>query len=385
MTDAFAFTLRATDGAARLGEIATPHGVIRTPAFMPVGTAATVKAVYPDQLRAAGADVILANTYHLMLRPGAERIARLGGLHAFMRWPGPILTDSGGFQVMSLAKLRTISEEGVVFQSHLDGSTHALTPERAVEIQCLLGADIQMQLDECVSLPAERGAVEQAVVRSLAWARRCQAAFQRCREQGLAQPGQALFGIVQGGTDEALRRRSAEALVAMDLPGYAIGGLAVGESQAAMLDTLASTAELLPACKPRYLMGVGTPIDLIEAVARGADMFDCVLPTRSGRHGQAFTWAGKLNLRNARHADDPSPLDPASTCPAARDYSRAYLHHLVKAQEYLAAMLLSWANVAFYQELMAAMRSAIAERRFAAWAAETRARLSTEARIEPEA
>jgi queuine tRNA-ribosyltransferase len=375
MTSEFAFSLLATDGGARLGEIATPHGAIRTPAFMPVGTAGTVKAVYPDQLAAAGADVILANTYHLMLRPGAERIARLGGLHAFMRWSGSILTDSGGFQVMSLARLRQIGDDGVGFQSHIDGERHMLTPERAVEIQCLLGADIMMQLDECIALPAPRADVERAVERSLAWAERCQQAFERHRSQGLAKPGQALFGIVQGGTDPPLRRRSAAALVGMDLPGYAIGGLAVGETQAAMIETLALTAALLPAGKPRYLMGVGTPVDLIEAVAHGADMFDCVMPTRSGRHGQAFTWAGKVNLRNARHAEDPAPLDEMSSCPAARDYSRAYLHHLVKAEEYLGAMLLSWANVTFYQQLMAAMRVAIAERRFAAWAAETKARL----------
>jgi queuine tRNA-ribosyltransferase len=366
----FSFTLRATDGGARLGEIVTPRGVIRTPAFMPVGTAATVKAVYTDQLEAAGADVILANTYHLMLRPGAERIARLGGLHGFMRWKGPILTDSGGFQVMSLAKLRKITADGVTFQSHIDGTSHALSPERAIEIQCLLGADIMMQLDECVALPASHGEIERAVERSLAWAARCKRAFAASLETGLANPGQALFGIVQGGTDPALRRRSAEALVALDFPGYAVGGLAVGETHEAMIEALALTARLLPPDKPRYLMGVGTPIDLIEAVANGADMFDCVLPTRSGRHGQAFTWSGKVNLRNARHAEDPAALDPQSDCPAARDYSRAYLHHLVKSEEYLGAMLLSWANVAFYQQLMGAMRAAIAARRFAAWAAE---------------
>jgi queuine tRNA-ribosyltransferase len=375
MSSEFSFKLLATDGGARLGEIATPRGAIRTPAFMPVGTAATVKAVYTDQLEAAGVDVILANTYHLMLRPGAERVAKVGGLHPFMRWSGPILTDSGGFQVMSLAKLRKIGDEGVGFQSHLDGASYMLTPERAVEIQCLLGADILMQLDECVALPAPHEEVARAVERSLAWAERSKRALARYRDEGLAAPGQALFGIVQGGIDTQLRRRSAEALVAMELPGYAIGGLAVGETPQAMLDTLAQTAPMLPANKPRYLMGVGTPVDLIEAVARGADMFDCVLPTRSGRHGQAFTWGGKVNLRNARHADDPAPLDPASSCPAARDYSRAYLHHLVKAEEYLAAMLLSWANVAFYQQLMAAMREAIAEGRFAAWATETKARL----------
>lgn len=375
MSGGFSFRLLATDAGARLGEIATPHGVIRTPAFMPVGTAATVKAVYPDQLAAAGADVILANTYHLMLRPGAERIAGLGGLHAFMRWNGPILTDSGGFQVMSLAKLRKIGDDGVSFQSHLDGASYMLSPERAVEIQCLLGADIMMQLDECIALPAPREKVERAVERSLAWAERSKRAFECRRDQDLAGPGQALFGIVQGGTDAGLRQRSAEALVAIGFPGYAIGGLAVGETAEAMLETLDATARMLPAGKPRYLMGVGTPVDLIEAVARGADMFDCVLPTRSGRHGQAFTWSGKVNLKNARHADDPAPLDPLSSCPAARDYSRAYLNHLVKAEEYLGAMLLSWANTAFYQQLMAAMREAIAEGRFAAWAAETKARL----------
>ncbi|HJU32326.1 MAG TPA: tRNA guanosine(34) transglycosylase Tgt [Hyphomicrobiaceae bacterium] len=375
MTEAFRFRLIQSDRAARLGEIAMPRGRIRTPAFMPVGTAATVKAVYTDQLAAAGTDIVLANTYHLMLRPGAERVARLGGLHRFMRWQGPILTDSGGFQVMSLAKLRTITDAGVTFQSHIDGSTHVLTPERAVEIQCLLGSDIQMQLDECIALPAPTDAVRAAVDRSLAWAQRCKREFARQRDKGAAGAGQALFGIVQGGTDADLRARSADALVAMDLPGYAIGGLAVGETQQAMLDTLALSTARLPAGKPRYLMGVGTPLDLIESVARGADMFDCVMPTRSGRHGLAFTWAGKVNLKNARHADDASPLDEASSCPAARDYSRAYLHHLVKSGEHLGAMLLSWANVAFYQELMSAMRTAIAEGRFAAWAAQTRERL----------
>jgi queuine tRNA-ribosyltransferase len=379
MSGEFSFRLKKTDGGARLGEINTTHGVIRTPAFMPVGTAATVKAVYVDQLKAAGADIILGNTYHLMLRPGAERIAKLGGLHAFMRLDRPILTDSGGFQVMSLSKLRKITDEGVAFQSHIDGSRHMLTPERAVEIQCLLGSDIQMQLDECVALPASREETEAAMVRSLGWAERCRAAFAQFQERGLAGPGQALFGIVQGGIDDALRQRSAEALAAMDLPGYAVGGLAVGEPQEAMLATLETTTPRLPAAKPRYLMGVGTPLDLIESVARGIDMFDCVMPTRSGRHGQAFTWAGKVNLRNARFADDAEPLDTGSSCPAARDYSRAYLHHLVKSEEYLGAMLLSWANVAFYQELMAAMRAAIAEGRFAAWAGETKARLAPRA------
>ena len=367
----FGYRMLAQSGAARLGEIVTPRGLIRTPAFMPVGTAATVKALYPEQVAAAGADIVLANTYHLMLRPGAERIARLGGLHAFMRWEGPILTDSGGFQVMSLCKLREMSEEGVRFQSHLDGARHMLSPERAVEIQCLLGADIQMQLDECIELPAERTQVERAMALSLRWAERSRAAFAR-----LGKPGQALFAIVQGGTDPELRRRSAQALVAMDFAGYAVGGLAVGEGHELMLATLDGVVGLLPAGKPRYLMGVGTPQDLIEAVKRGIDMFDCVLPTRNGRHGLAFTWNGRVNLRNACHAEDAGPLDPESSCPAARDYSRAYLHHLVKSGEYLGSMLLSWANTAFYQELMAAMRAAIAEDRFASWAAATKRRLA---------
>jgi queuine tRNA-ribosyltransferase len=376
MTTPFAFTLNKSDAGARLGEIVTARGKIATPAFMPVGTAGTVKAVYVDQLKAAGVDVVLANTYHLMLRPGAERIARLGGLHSFMGWDKPILTDSGGFQVMSLSKLRTITDEGVAFQSHIDGARYALTPERAVEIQCLLGADIQMQLDECVGLPASEEAVASAVERSLAWAARAKRAFANQRARGAANLGQALFGIVQGGTNRDLRARSVDGLLDLDFQGYAVGGLAVGEPQRAMLETLEGTLPRLPPDQPRYLMGVGTPIDLIESVGRGIDMFDCVLPTRSGRHGQAFTWGGKLNLRNAVHSEDPAPLDEQSQCPAARDYSRAYLHHLVKAEEYLAAMLLSWANIAFYQELMAAMRKAIAEGRFAAWAAATKAALS---------
>jgi queuine tRNA-ribosyltransferase len=376
MTSAFSYRLIKQGGTARLGEITTPRGIIRTPAFMPVGTVATVKALYPEQVKAAGADVILANTYHLMLRPGAERIARLGGLHSFMRWDGPILTDSGGFQVMSLSKIREVTEEGARFQSHLDGSRHMLTPERSIEIQCLLGADIQMQLDECIEYPATPAEAERAMELSLRWAERSQRAFEK---YGAA--GQALFGIVQGGVHAGLRHRSAEALVAMNFPGYSIGGLAVGEGHDVMLRTLDDTVPVLPAAKPRYLMGVGTPLDLIEAVARGIDMFDCVMPTRNGRHGLAFTWNGKVNLRNARHAEDPAPLDPASSCPAARDYSRAYLHHLVKSGEYLGSMLLSWANTAFYQELMGAMREAIGAGRFAGWAEETKRRLagSTEA------
>jgi queuine tRNA-ribosyltransferase len=369
----FSFHVAAMDGAARTGAITTPRGVIRTPAFMPVGTVGTVKALYPEQVRDAGADIILGNTYHLMLRPGAERVARLGGLHSFMRWSGPILTDSGGFQVMSLSQIRKITEQGAEFQSHLDGSRHMLTPERSIEIQCLLGADIQMQLDECIEHPAEHKEAERAMELSLRWAERSKAEFER-----LAKPGQALFGIVQGGVYHDLRRRSAEALVAMDLPGYAVGGLAVGEGHELMLTTLEATVPHLPARKPRYLMGVGTPEDLIEAVCRGIDMFDCVMPTRNGRHGLAFTWHGRVNLRNAKHAEDLSPLDPLSSCPAARDWSRAYLHHLVKSGEMLGSMLLSWVNTAFYQELMAAMRAAIAEGRLAAWAEETRAQLRGE-------
>ncbi len=375
MTQPFSFSVSRNDGAARLGEIATAHGRIRTPAFMPVGTAATVKAVYVEQLEAAGADVILGNTYHLMLRPGAERIARLGGLHQFMGWSRPILTDSGGYQVMSLAKLRKVTDAGVVFRSHIDGSEHQLSPERAVEIQCLLGSDIQMQLDECLALPASDRDLRTAVDRSVAWAARSQVAFAEQQSRGQATAGQALFAIVQGGTNPELRRISAEALVALGFAGYAVGGLAVGEPHEVMLATLDTTVPRLPADKPRYLMGVGTPLDLIEAVSRGIDMFDCVMPTRSGRHGQAFTWNGRMNLRNAKYAEDPAPLDTASTCPAALNYSRAYLHHLVKSEEYLGAMLLSWANVAFYQQLMQAMRAAIAEGRFAAWAKATKARL----------
>lgn len=371
MTPTFSYRLIKQDGAARLGEISTPRGIIRTPAFMPVGTVATVKALYPEQVKAAGADVILANTYHLMLRPGAERIARLGGLHTFMGWDGPILTDSGGFQVMSLSKIREVTEEGARFQSHLDGSRHLLTPERAIEIQCLLGADIQMQLDECIEYPAAAAEVERAMELSVRWAERSQQAFGK---YGTA--GQALFGIVQGGVHADLRLRSANALVAMNFSGYSIGGLAVGEGHDIMLQTLDHTVPVLPAGKPRYLMGVGTPIDLIEAVARGIDMFDCVMPTRNGRHGLAFTWDGKVNLRNAKHAEDPAPLDAASACPAARDYSRAYLHHLVKSGEYLGSMLLSWANTAFYQDVMAAMRDAIGAGRFADWATETKRRLA---------
>lgn len=359
MTQSFGFKLLAQDGNARTGEITTSRGIIRTPAFMPVGTAATVKAMFPEHVKATGADIILGNTYHLMLRPGAERVAKLGGLHRFMNWPGPILTDSGGFQVMSLAQLRKITEEGVAFQSHIDGSRHMLTPERSIEIQTLLGADIVMQFDECTPFPATWDQASASMELSLRWAERSQTAFAR-----MASPEQALFGIVQGSVYADLRERSARALVALDFPGYAVGGLAVGEGQTAMLETLERTLQLLPAGKPRYLMGVGTPTDIVRAVARGIDMFDCVMPTRAGRHGHAYTWEGRLNLRNARHADDVGPLDEASASPAARDYSRAYLHHLFKAEEMLGPMLLSWANIQFYQELMAGARKAIAEGRF---------------------
>ena len=375
----FAFNLLAQDGLARLGQIVTARGVIRTPAFMPVGTVATVKALYPDQVKSTGADILLGNTYHLMLRPGAERVAKLGGLHAFMRWDGPILTDSGGFQVMSLSKIRKITEEGAQFQSHLDGSRHMLTPERSIEIQCLLGADIQMQFDECIQLPAERQEVERAMQLSLRWAERSKRAFEAQVTGGGATRSQALFAIVQGGIDADLRRLSAQTLVAMDFPGYAVGGLAVGEGHEVMLQTLEATLPSLPEHKPRYLMGVGTPLDLIESVARGIDMFDCVMPTRNGRHGYAFTWNGALNLRNARHAEDMSPIDALSACPATRDYSRAYIHHLVKSGEMLGAMLLSWVNTAFYQDLMAAMRLAISEGRFASWVEEVKPRLASRA------
>lgn len=383
MTRPFDFQLKKRDGLARLGEITTPHGLIRTPAFMPVGTVATVKALYPEQVKEAGADIILGNTYHLMLRPGAERVAELGGLHAFMRWDGPILTDSGGFQVMSLSKIRRITEEGAAFQSHLDGSRHMLSPERSIEIQCLLGADIQMQFDECIELPAARSEVERAMELSLRWAERSKRAFEKQIEAGRANAGQALFAIVQGGTDLELRKRSASSLVAMDFPGYAVGGLAVGEGHDAMIATLAGTLPALPDHKPRYLMGVGTPLDLIESVRLGVDMFDCVMPTRNGRHGYAFTWQGALNMRNAKHASDPRPLDLESSCPAAQTYSRAYIHHLIKSGEYLGAMILSWVNTVFYQDLMSAMRAAIAEDRFDAWADATKARIA--AKVSPDA
>jgi queuine tRNA-ribosyltransferase len=353
MPDAVSFRLLATDGAARRGEIATPHGLVATPAFMPVGTQATVKGLPPEAVRASGTDILLGNTYHLMLRPGAERIAALGGLHRFMNWPHAILTDSGGFQVMSLSELRKVEDKGVTFRSHLDGALVELTPERAVEIQTLLGSDIAMQLDECLKLPAPHRELERAMRLSLAWAERSKRAFEQ------TPPGRALFGIVQGGDDPQLRTTSARGLVDIGFPGYAIGGLAVGEPQAVMLRTIEEVTPVLPADRPRYLMGVGTPEDLIEAVARGIDMFDCVMPTRNGRHGLAFTRFGPITLKNARHADDSRPLDEASSCPAARQYSRAYLHHLVKANEMLGAILLTTINLAYYQELMAGMRAAI--------------------------
>lgn len=352
MAEEFGFGLLASDGAARRGRVTTPRGEIRTPAFMPVGTAGTVKAMYPEQVRGCGADIVLGNTYHLMLRPGAEEVAALGGLHEFMRWPHPILTDSGGFQVMSLAKLRKMTERGVTFQSHIDGSRHELTPERSIEVQGLLGSDIQMQLDECTPHPATHDEAKASMEMSLRWAERSKAAFGAKRHQ-------ALFGIVQGSTYEDLREASAEALIGMDFPGYSIGGLAVGEGQAEMLRVLEAVLPLMPKSKPRYLMGVGTPDDLLKSVALGIDMFDCVMPTRSGRHGQTFTRFGKINLRNARHANDPRPLDPESSCPAARDYSRAYLHHLIRCGEFLGSMLLTWANIAYYQDLMAGARTAI--------------------------
>jgi queuine tRNA-ribosyltransferase len=358
--------IAAKQGAARTGALTTPRGSIRTPAFMPVGTAATVKAMHPQAVKALGADIVLANTYHLMLRPGAERIAELGGLHEFMQWPGPILTDSGGFQVMSLSKLRKLDENGVTFQSHIDGSRHVLTPERAVEIQGLLGSDIQMQLDECVRLPCSDEDTERAMRLSLRWAERSKRAF-------ITASGHALFAIVQGGADQALRIESTKALVDMGFDGYAIGGLAVGEPQAVMLSMIETVVPYLPDNQPRYLMGVGTPDDLLEAVARGIDMFDCVMPTRAGRHGLVYTRHGRINLRNAKHASDKEPIDAQSTCEAARIYSRAYLHHLVKAGEILGMMLLTEINLSYYQELMASMRAAIAAGCFEDFRAEAKA------------
>jgi queuine tRNA-ribosyltransferase len=358
----FRFELIATDGAARCGRLHTAHGALDTPAFMPVGTAATVKAMSADMLRATGAQIVLANTYHLMLRPGAERVERLGGLHRFMAWPGPILTDSGGFQVMSLAARRQIDEDGVVFSSHLDGSRHALTPERCMDIQHMLDATVTMVLDECPAFPIGRDEAAASMRRSMRWAVRCRSAW-------CPRPGYGLFGIVQGSVDPELRRESAGRLVEIGFDGYAIGGLAVGETKPMMKETVELTCEALPADRARYLMGVGKPADLVAAVARGVDMFDCVLPTRSGRTAQVWTRTGPLNMRNARHADDAAPLDPDCGCPACRDHSRAYLHHLVRCNEILGAMLLTAHNLHFYQDLMAGMRAAIAEGTFQAWQA----------------
>lgn len=363
MTERFSFSVMATDGRARQGVIHTPRGDIRTPAFMPVGTAGTVKAMLPDSVAATGADILLGNTYHLMLRPGAERVARLGGLHRFMNWSRPILTDSGGFQVMSLAGLRKLSEEGVEFASHVDGSRHMLSPERSMEIQRLLGSDIVMCFDECPALPADEAAVAASMRLSMRWAERSKAAFGD-------RPGHALFGIQQGGVSHDLRAESAAVLREIGFDGYAIGGLAVGEGQEAMFGVLDHAPGMLPEDRPRYLMGVGKPDDIVGAVVRGVDMMDCVLPSRSGRTGQAWTPRGPVNLRNARHKDDPRPLDENCTCPACRGYSRAYLHHVVKADEIIGSMLLTWHNLQYYQDLMAGMRAAIAGARFATWEAE---------------
>ena len=359
---AFGFKLLGTDSGARRGRIATAHGTIETPTFMPVGTAATVKAMTPDAVRATGAEIVLGNTYHLMLRPGAERVEKLGGLHKFMNWPGPILTDSGGFQVMSLAALRKITEKSVTFQSHIDGSAHELTPERSIEIQRQLDATITMVLDECTPFPADEPVAADSMRRSMRWA-------QRCREAFVARDGYGLFGIVQGSIYPALREESAKALTNIGFEGYAIGGLAVGEGQAAMFATVEATAPHLPADAPRYLMGVGTPDDLVGSVARGIDMFDCVMPTRSGRTGKAFTRRGSVNIRNARHQDDKRPLDESCSCPACRDFSRAYLHHLWRADEMLGPMLLTWHNLTWYQTLMRETRAAIEAKRFDAYRA----------------
>ena len=366
MTGAFSFTVQHTDGAARAGEIRMPRGTVRTPAFMPIGTQGALKGVHWHEVRETGADIVLANTYHLMLRPGAERIAALGGLHRFINWPHPILTDSGGFQVMSLSELRKVDENGVIFRSHLDGAMVALSPERAIEVQRLLDSDIAMQLDECLELPAQPDEIARAMRLSLRWAERCKRAFEG------APAGRALFGIVQGGDHKGLRVESARALVDMGFDGYAIGGLAVGEPQDVMLAMVDEVVPHLPAERPHYLMGVGTPDDLLAAVARGIDMFDCVLPTRNGRHGLAFTRHGPINLKNARHAADPRPLDAESPCAAARDFSRAYLHHLVKANETMGGMLLSLVNLSYYQQLMQDMRGAIASGTLAEFAAATR-------------
>ena len=353
MTQRFSFQVNATDGRARTGVISTPRGEIRTPAFMPVGTAATVKAMLPENVRATGADILLGNTYHLMLRPTAERIARLGGLHKFMNWDRPILTDSGGFQVMSLAALRKLTEEGVTFASHIDGSKHMLSPERSMEIQKLLGSDIVMCFDECPALPATDAEVAKSMALSMRWAQRSRDAFGD-------RPGHALFGIMQGGVTQHLREESAKALIDIGFDGYAVGGLAVGEGQEAMFGVLDYAPDMLPQDKPRYLMGVGKPDDIVGAVERGIDMMDCVLPSRSGRTGQAWTDRGQVNIKNARHMDDPRPLDETCTCPACANYSRAYLHHVFKSGEIIASMLLTWHNLHYYQKLMQGLRDAIA-------------------------
>ena len=375
MGGTFGFTLQATDGLARSGVIHTPRGQIRTPAFMPVGTAATVKAMLPESVRATGADILLGNTYHLMLRPTAERIARLGGLHRFMNWERPILTDSGGFQVMSLAALRKLTEEGVRFSSHIDGSKHLLTPERSMEIQRLLGSDIVMCFDECPALPADDATVARSMHLSMRWAQRSRDAFGD-------RPGHALFGIMQGGVNRDLREESAKALTDIGFDGYAVGGLAVGEGQEAMFSVLEYAPGFLPADTPRYLMGVGKPDDIVGAVERGIDMMDCVLPSRSGRTAQGWTRRGQVNLKNARHQDDPRPLDEACTCPCCRNYSRAYLHHVIRAQEIIGSMLLTWHNLHYYQELMQGLRDAIAGGRLAAFVADFHA-LRAEGDIEP--
>ncbi|MGB8400797.1 tRNA guanosine(34) transglycosylase Tgt [Bradyrhizobium sp.] len=367
MTTANHFELLGRDGAARTGRLTTPHGVVRTPAFMPVGTAGAMKGMHWREVREAGTDIVLGNTYHLMLRPGAERIAALGGLQKFTGWNGPMLTDSGGFQVMSLSELRKVSENAVTFRSHIDGARVELSPERSIEVQRLLGADIAMQMDECVRLPAERSDIERAMQLSLRWAERSKRAFES------AAPGAMLFGIVQGGDVPELRHTSARELVGIGFHGYAIGGLAVGEPQSVMLAMIEATAPQLPEGRPRYLMGVGTPGDILEAVARGIDMFDCVMPTRNGRHGMAFTRFGQINLRNARHGDDPRPLDEASTWPSTRNCSRAYLHHLVRSGETLGAMLLSEINIAYYQQLMHDIRNAVSNGTFEDFRASTRA------------
>lgn len=363
MTQRFSFDLNHTDGRARTGVMHTPRGDIHTPAFMPVGTAATVKAMMPESVAATGADILLGNTYHLMLRPTAERIDRMGGLHKFMNWDKPILTDSGGFQVMSLAALRKMTEEGVTFQSHIDGSKHHLTPERSMEIQKLLGSDIVMCFDECPALPADRTRLNESMQLSMRWAQRSRDAFGD-------RPGHALFGIQQGGLEQDLREESANALRAIEFDGYAVGGLAVGEGQAAMFDCLDYAPDQLPVNKPRYLMGVGKPDDIVGAVKRGIDMMDCVLPSRSGRTGQVFTRRGVVNIKNARHADDPRPLDEACTCPACSNYSRAYLHHVFRSQEMISGMLLTWHNLHYFQEIMQGMRDAISVGNFAGWEAD---------------